>query len=132
MKKTMSILLAAVLLMSIALTAYAASATFTNFTLMNGVNGKQQTPAVVKATGNNHSSKTEITDITGATEAAPMVARVRRGDGSVASTSFDIVEEGPYYQGWYSGFGYDGDMYYLRMQNTTNGPTIVVSGVFTP
>ena len=132
MKKTMAIVLAVIMLLGIATTALAETAKFTNFKLSNGVDGKQQSPTVEKTTETNYSSKTEITSIKGATASEPMVARVRREDGKRASGSFDVSAKGTYWNTWYSGYGTKGERYYLRMQNTTNGPTITVSGKFTP
>lgn len=132
MKKTNAIIFAVIMLLTIAAVALADTASFTNFQLSNGVNGKQQSPTVTKTTATNYSSKTVISSISGATASEPMVACVRHENGNRASGTFNISSTGTYWGTWKSGYGQSGDRYFLRMQNTTGGPTVTVSGTFTP
>lgn len=132
MKKMIAIIMAVIMIMAMTAVALADTVSFTGFYLDNGIYGKQQTPFVVKTTPTNNSSRTVITSISGATSEEPMVARVRKNDGSEASSTIDISSTGTYMKTWKSGYGINGESYYLMMQNTTYGPPVTVSGTFTP
>ena len=132
MKRMIAIVFAFIMLLGIAATALADTATFTNFVLSNGVNGKKQTSNVKKSSSTGIYPTTVVTSISGATSSAPMVARVRLNTGDKATNTFKVYVTNTYWCAWLSGYGKKGDYYNLRMQNTTGGPTITVSGTFTP
>ena len=130
MLRRISIILIVVFALSVI--AFADSTNY-SYTLSNGVNGKRETDYVLKTTATGTSAKTTISSISGATASYPMVARVRAAGGGQASELQDhITTTTTYYFTWKDGYGSYGKNYKMRMQNTTNGPTITVSGTFTP
>ena len=65
------------------------------------------------------------------TEVLVMI-NVNKDVSIVQGLSYDISSTGTYMKTWKSGYGINGESYYLMMQNTTYGPPVTVSGTFTP
>jgi hypothetical protein len=140
MKRTLSsILIVIVLLFGLSSVALAIdTAPFKNYILKNGVNGKLNSDEATKAGTTGTQFKLSVTYISGATQAYPMCCNVYRADSnSIASKNMGQIY---YTDTWCRDYktdangsvGIKGKNYFLKMQNSTNGPLIVVSGSLTP
>lgn len=133
MKKGFVVFLALAMLLSTVVVALADTATFTNFVLDNGVNGKKNTASVKKSGADGTAPTVTFVKLTGATQSGPIVVRARRSrDGAAATGLGEYYTLGAHKGKYKSGFGKQNELYYLVMQNTTGGPRITASGSFVP
>ena len=136
MKRILAITLVVSMLLLISATALADTIYFINFTLENGVNGKQNSGTAKKSTATGTKFTVGVTSISGATSAGPMVCNVYNSSNTkVSKSSGSIYTTGSWARDYTGTNGADGikdKYYYLKMQNTTGGPTIKVTGYLTP
>jgi len=133
MKKGFVVFLVLAMLLSMVVMALADTSTFTNFVLDNGVDGKKNTLSAKKSGADGTAPTVTFTKLAGATQSGPIVVRARRSrDGAAATGLGEYYTLGEHKGKYNSGFGLQGELYYLVMQNTTGGPRITASGTFVP
>lgn len=136
MKRLLSVLLIVVMLFALSATAMAGSVTFIGFVLENGVNGKRVSGSAEKAGETGTQFNLTISSISGATKAEPMVCNVYNANNKkVSAKAGNISRTGSWdrdYAGKNGAKGIKGNQYHLKMQNTTGGPEITVTGTLTP
>lgn len=131
MKKMLALIIAIVTLITIA-AAIAQDATYTNYLLSGGINGKKNTAKVKKeVTGSARNVVTYISRTLSNTD--PVITKVRRAsDGAPVTSAHEVIATGTYYLGYGSNYGQTNIKYYMKMQNTTGSPDVTISGTFTP
>ena len=130
MKKIIAMMLAAVLLLTMAL-VFAEDAYYSK-TLSGGIKNKQQTRYVTKDVSG--AAQNDVTYLSRTlTKDDPVVTKVRRGsDGDPVTSAKNVTATTTYSMAYGKNKGKLNKQYYMKMQNTTGSPDVGIKGTFTP